>query len=510
MRRGVSSWICLASLAAGGCASTQTAELKIRAIPNAAAKLRPGSALLADAAGQLAIGNVGLAIEGFRKALREQPNSAEAYAGLAKCYEAMGRYDLARANYEAALALTPRDPRLLTAVAVALDQQGETEAAKIARQEAAAIAPVAQLQLPQPGLDTNAPVALSSSVTVKLPPARPAEMHALTSSVTVDLPPPHPVYRQAPLAEHPLPQAPINQEAAVALVSTGAVQPAGGWSDKLVAALASNIDFGAPEVPLPLPQTDRSVLVALDSTQAVSATDGHSAMVESMRTSSIELSESPVQPKWTPLAPLREPALPQPRTSQSAAVALESTSAVHSAESWSAKLLRAFASNIDLNLPQPRPLSEAGAQPATKPSDPERGPYLERLSSGEVALVTDGRPAWRAQVVAQNRTSAKVRWVPIMSADARPNIRILNAAKRQGIAAVTRNVLLDRGWRKIQIGDAAQTRDRSIVFYPASRRTLGRRLAAQFGFASQMRSDAGPLIVLLGRDAQRGGTKRRG
>jgi hypothetical protein len=96
-----------------------------------------------------------------------------------------------------------------------------------------------------------------------------------------------------------------------------------------------------------------------------------------------------------------------------------------------------------------------------------------------------------------------------MSAEARPNIRILNAAKRQGIAAVTRNVLLDRGWRKIQIGDAAQTRDRSIVFYPASRRTLGRRLAAQFGFASQMRNDAGPLIVLLGRDAS-GVTKKRG
>jgi hypothetical protein len=41
------------------------------------------------------------------------------------------------------------------------------------------------------------------------------------------------------------------------------------------------------------------------------------------------------------------------------------------------------------------------------------------------------------------------------------------------------------------------------VLYPASRRTLGRSLAAQFGFSSQMQGDSGVLIVLLGRDAVR-------
>jgi hypothetical protein len=41
------------------------------------------------------------------------------------------------------------------------------------------------------------------------------------------------------------------------------------------------------------------------------------------------------------------------------------------------------------------------------------------------------------------------------------------------------------------------------VLYPASRRTLGRSLAAQFGFPAQMHSDAKVLIVLLGRDAMR-------
>jgi len=94
MRGGITSFICSSCLVAAGCTTTtQTADIKVRAIPDAAAKLRSGSGVLAEATGQLVLGNVGLALEGFRKALREHPNSAEAYAGIAKCYEAMGRYD---------------------------------------------------------------------------------------------------------------------------------------------------------------------------------------------------------------------------------------------------------------------------------------------------------------------------------------------------------------------------------------------------------------------------------
>src|SRR5438045_6746439 len=75
MRGGATSFICLAYFAVGGCAETQTAGIEIRAIPDASAKLRPGAALLADARAQLALNNGGLAIAGFREALREQPDS---------------------------------------------------------------------------------------------------------------------------------------------------------------------------------------------------------------------------------------------------------------------------------------------------------------------------------------------------------------------------------------------------------------------------------------------------
>jgi hypothetical protein len=97
-----------------------------------------------------------------------------------------------------------------------------------------------------------------------------------------------------------------------------------------------------------------------------------------------------------------------------------------------------------------------------------------------------------------------------MTAQARPNIRLVNAAQRQGLAAHTRAILLDRGWRKIEIGTALDARQRSVVLYPMSRRTLGRSLAAQFGFPAQAVPETNVLVVLLGRDARVAMPTKRG
>jgi len=139
------------------------------------------------------------------------------------------------------------------------------------------------------------------------------------------------------------------------------------------------------------------------------------------------------------------------------------------------------------------------------------GPRLERLSPGVVALITIEQPAVQPKVIARTATSTTVRWVPVSVAGVlgRPNIRLLNAARNQGLAARTRGYLLGRGWRKIEIGDAAQVRARSIVYYPASRRMTGRSLAAQFGFASAVQQ-GDVLVVLLGRDAAAKGFQIRG
>ena len=355
MRGGIQSFVAVISLAAAGCAVAPK-SVEIRPLADPAAKLRAGSGLLADARAQLAMGNVGLALEGFRKALREQPDNPEAYAGIASCYASMGRYDLARSNYEAALAFAPQDPGLLKEVAatgpapaqgsVAPMAQDDSPAARLASRMLDAVTDNApESSLPAPSL---------SSVTVALPPARPA--------------------------------------------------------DRLAGA--------GPSVTVALP----------------------------------------------PLSP-SEPVTVQPQLPS--------------------KVQRVV---------------EQG-----------RSPRLERLSLGEVALVTTDRPIWRAQLVEQTRLSTTVRWVPIQMASQRPNIRLLNAAQHRGLAARTRQVLLDRGWRKMQIGDATQVREQSLVLYPASRRTLGRSLAAQFGFRSQPAAQGDILIVLLGRDAARqGGNPQRG
>ena len=71
-----------------GCASQP--GIKVRALPDPlAAARKPGNPVLGEARAMLALGNVGTAIEGFRQAQREQPDSIEPLAGLAECYDQM-------------------------------------------------------------------------------------------------------------------------------------------------------------------------------------------------------------------------------------------------------------------------------------------------------------------------------------------------------------------------------------------------------------------------------------
>jgi hypothetical protein len=61
-------------------------------------------------------------------------------------------------------------------------------------------------------------------------------------------------------------------------------------------------------------------------------------------------------------------------------------------------------------------------------------------------------------------------------------------------------VLLDRGWRRIAVGDATEIRQKSVVLYPKNRSALGRSLARQFGVASK-ESNGDRLVLVLGQDA---------
>lgn len=249
---------CAIGISLLGACTTDTGELRIRAIESASSGIRGGSSAIAEAQGLLNLGNPGLALEAFRKIQRERPGP-DALAGIAACYVAMGRDDLARTNLEAALALEPGSPELLNSIALVMDRLGlkaESANARLQARTAAtrlvpaleattdalshaeadetfrALIPTKDLEIDvrseplMPATAATAPADrdltraveearrlveaedLSSSVTVKLPPARDiaatqtlaggrkgaeagrrAETRPTASSVTVRLPP---------------------------------------------------------------------------------------------------------------------------------------------------------------------------------------------------------------------------------------------------------------------------------------------------------------------------------
>lgn len=162
------------ALVAAGCATVP--KVAVRPLPTVLAQGRqPVSFRVTEATGQLALGNVALALESYRKAVREEPASVEALTGMAVCYDVMGRYDLSRRHYEEALALAPANSHLLGMFAASLLQQGRSDEAAAVRREVAdrAAAPA-----------RPAPVDLSSDASV-------SAVHGLDqagSSVTLELP----------------------------------------------------------------------------------------------------------------------------------------------------------------------------------------------------------------------------------------------------------------------------------------------------------------------------------
>lgn len=345
MSPGGKASIIAAAALIGGCADNG-ARLKPRVIADPVSKIiGNGDAILA-ARGQLALGNVGLALEAFRKTQRERPNDPAPLAGIGDCYVAMSRLDLAQTSYEAALALAPRDRKLLLGLAFILEGQGNRIRAAETRAEADR---------------DKQPIVGVGSLTVDLPPARPMAQ-----------------------TEPTLP------------VAMAAAAP---------------------------PALSSTVTVAL---------------------------------------PPARPVMPLPSVHEPQAVVIEVA-----------------------------------------------GPRLERLSFGEVALITTAEPVRAVHVRMAAAEPLKVRWIPLSGAASAPNVQILNAARRNGLAASARASLLALKWRNIAISDAHAISKTSVVLYPKGRARLARSLAAEFRVPT--RAGSNPYLVLvLGQDAlDRPRSKRR-
>lgn len=188
------------------CAS---AEFRPRAVANAFVMQGDADAALADARFQFDAANYGLAISGYRRALREAPANIEAYIGLSQSYDRLGRFDLARRYYEEGLALAPDDPSLRRSYAAALRARGmeadarALEDAPVHHADAADSMPTTHtasftIELPDPPpLDMAAPAPVQAEVVPRLERVSQAEV----TLVTVQRPPgptPAPAPRAAP------------------------------------------------------------------------------------------------------------------------------------------------------------------------------------------------------------------------------------------------------------------------------------------------------------------------
>jgi len=461
-----------------GCAADH--HLQVRAIPDPAAKLRFGGGLLSDGRAQLALGNAGTALETFRKLLREQPTNPEAFAGIAACYQAMGRYDLEQANYEFALAYAPHDTSLLRSLASSLERQGQSEeAAKIYAEASLDAAPAKPAADPTDVAPTNVP--RLAEVTVALAPAQPTEPKAVaTIAVAAEN---VPAFVQTPMT-------PLAVTAAALPVSVDApAAPIAIAEMKVPAQLDHGIVPAALPAARPLAMNATALLPMVDTAAA-------SMPINADVTPSVIPAAIPVVMDAAALPVFVNAAAPR-RARQVTPTLSVSAPADAKAEALPAAVAL--------------PLTPARPQPADRQPAPEkiiaaeaiepaqRGPYLERLSTGEVALVTTARPLWTPRPL--RVAMAAVQWVPLRHASGRPSIQILNAARSQGLAAYTREALVDRGWRKMAIGDARKVRAQSLVLYSEPHKALAYRLAAQLRCKAAKIAGASKVLVLLGRDA---------
>ena len=186
MKRG--HFIFVGVAAAIGTVSCSSGELNVRPIKGPlAAGQQTVSFRVAEGNGQFALGNVALALEAYRKALREEPQNVEAMIGIAACYDRMGRFDLSRRHYEMALAVQPADTEIYALFAQSLDVQGKRDEAARVKTELATRVVAPEAAREAPGSVPVLPPPPAPSVTVALAPPRSAPVAVEHSTAPVRL-----------------------------------------------------------------------------------------------------------------------------------------------------------------------------------------------------------------------------------------------------------------------------------------------------------------------------------
>jgi hypothetical protein len=585
MNGGVKTALLISCATLAGCSTTE--PVKVRAIADPSAALSHGDAL-AVARGQFMLGNIGLALEGFRKAQRVDPYNPAVMSGIGDCYAAMGRYDIAESSYEVALSLAPRDHRLLLGLASVLERGGDLKRARDIRDEAARFEQAAALMAAQAAARANTLAASQTPAMLRSAPTATVALPRTRGATVAIIAKPHPkadqpavvpmkVAAATPIVAAAAPAAEIPKQvtAAAAVVATPAPAPAHrpvptpveasakaappeAMPAVAVAAAASPAIVAKPIAPIStMPVVAEAARIAPVHIGSAAAAPGKPALLPvpplaaasaapaAMVVHAVAVvaappaTPAPVEVKAAaPAPPVVKAATPAPIAAKAATpapVAVEAAmpitrAAARDAEPAAPRVLPAVlpvegrvASRVTSGQPlPPSPRSSSSSPPvevAFRADEP--GPRLQRLTNGEVALLTTKDASWSAHALTptvshqpppaaevpshkeaalQTASAGNVNWVPLKMSRASASVQVLNAARSNGLAGSARNVLFGRGWRSVAIGNAGATRQTSVVFYPKTHARLGRRLAAQFGVRAKMaKTDA--VVLLLGRDS---------
>lgn len=157
--------------AAWGCATSS--GLQVRQVSSTAVA-PSGGAAMAQGRMLYSRGEYALAIDQFRRVVRENPELPDGYNALASSYDMIGRFDLARLNYEMALARAPSDGRIYRNMARSLRMQGRDHEAEELLAEFRAIDTTVQTTAAVPAPDMAPATAIQSEAPAQLAEAPPA------------------------------------------------------------------------------------------------------------------------------------------------------------------------------------------------------------------------------------------------------------------------------------------------------------------------------------------------
>ncbi|MBW0144066.1 CHAT domain-containing protein [Sphingomicrobium clamense] len=464
---------------------------------------------LGEAHAMMRMGNVGLAIESYRKALRKSPRSALAHVGMARAYDRMGRYDLSLDHYQVALALSPEDPSMYAALSASLRAQGRpVDAARVmaegrARQIQQTDA-VAETRIPAQFLGPpSAPELVAGSLNIV---PKPLSAEAVTSGITVRLPQPRRVEGpDAPALDNENIVASGKFDAPVVdlvTLSPEAVPESGLRPD------APQIDAGSVQ----MAGRNVGVVEIRSLQQGVSISDLPRSKASRPELVSAPLKVAEVKLEAPTVATLERPAeeiavMPAPklamRTSPLPFVDAGPAPVVRDVPLAMAQGVEPTAANPAVLLNAPK-VARRHPMPVATKRDRAR---LERMSSGEVALVTTATPAWesrpayRSEVVDRTRTKTTVQFTRA-KVEAAP-VMLIGAGNSMQLAERAKTRLVAEGVRVADTGKSSTARARSVLFYPKGREEDAKALVARFGF--RIAAQAGPVEVMtlhLGKDAQ--------